>query len=106
MKYVPPLCEGENASYRNFNPAKGEDGSIVPAEAIEHPQREIVNAIKAMGQEPDEKKLDQLAQIFLELKKKLGTKIVPVTQKEYDDLPESKLSDGICYLIYSGGGGG
>lgn len=52
MQYVPPL-NGDQANplrpYINANPAAGQQGSIPPAEAWEHPIREIVNAIEQAG---------------------------------------------------------
>lgn len=47
MKYNKPFDQSDpNAPYNNGNPATGTDGSIPPAEAIEYPQREIVNVIQ------------------------------------------------------------
>ena len=47
MKYNQPYDQpsNPNASYTNGNPSAGIQGSIVPAEAVEYPQREIVRAI-------------------------------------------------------------
>jgi hypothetical protein len=49
MQYRPPV-NGDNLDpdrpYVNPNVASGVEGSIPPAEAIEHTQREILNAIK------------------------------------------------------------
>lgn len=64
MKYVPPIGEYGDAPYRNFNPAQAVDGSIVSAEAVEHPMREIVNAIIGLGGDPSENELDQLAKLL------------------------------------------
>ena len=62
MKYVPPVGQPADTPYENFDPANGVDGSVVPAESIEHPMREIIAAIIALGQTPDGNKLNQLAQ--------------------------------------------
>jgi hypothetical protein len=50
----------EDASFIDFNAATGVEGSVVPAAAIEAPQREIVNVILAAGLTPDAGQLDQL----------------------------------------------
>ena len=53
MKYVPPLgATDPNASYQDGNPEAGILGSIVPAAAIERPQREILNVLTAAGLTP------------------------------------------------------
>ena len=46
MKYTPPLGEVENASYTDGNPEHGILGSVVPAKAVESPQREIEAVIR------------------------------------------------------------
>lgn len=61
MEYQPPVGGDPNDSYVNGNPATGTEGSIPPAEAIEQPMREIVNAIAAAGLTPDDNDLSQLA---------------------------------------------
>lgn len=62
MKYRQPFgISDENAPYIDGNPALGIEGSAVPMEAVEHPQREIVNVIKEAGLDPDAKNLKQLA---------------------------------------------
>lgn len=66
MKYTQPLGEqNPNAGYNNGVPDAGIEGSIVPAEAIENPQREIVNAILASGLVPDGADNTQLAKAIL-----------------------------------------
>lgn len=68
MKYTQPLNEtNPNASYVNADPAQGKQGSIIPAGAIENPQREIVNAITAAGLTPSESDNTQLVQAILKL---------------------------------------
>jgi hypothetical protein len=51
MKYNQPFDQpsNPNAPYVDGNPAAGIQGSIVPAAAIEYPQREIMNTIQAAG---------------------------------------------------------
>lgn len=62
MKYTPPLNEQEDASYVNGDPSTGLTGSIIPAGALENPQREIVNAITSAGLTPSASSNSQLAQ--------------------------------------------
>jgi fructose-specific component phosphotransferase system IIB-like protein len=62
MKYTQPLNEVEDASYVDGNPAIGLSGSIIPAGALENPQREIVNAITDAGLTPSASSNSQLAQ--------------------------------------------
>ncbi len=63
MKYQPPYGVADlNAGYVNGDPSVGRAGSIPPGEAIEHPQREIVNLILDAGRvAPDRADLHQLA---------------------------------------------
>lgn len=49
-----------NAAYVNGDPATGQKGSIVPAEALEHVMREIVEVIVWSGQAPSHLDLTQL----------------------------------------------
>lgn len=60
MKYVPPIGGGVDDPYIDANPGVGQDGSAVPAAAIEAPQREIVAVIAALGLTPDEEIFTQL----------------------------------------------
>lgn len=60
MEYVPPKAGAPNAPYVNAAPEQGIAGSIPMAAAIEHPMREIVNAIAAAGLTPDGANLAQL----------------------------------------------
>jgi hypothetical protein len=61
MKYQKPLNEtSDDAPYVNANLSEGIGGSIPPAEAIEHPMREIVNVIKQAGLTPNQDNLGQL----------------------------------------------
>lgn len=61
MKYVSPLNKPEGSSYVEGNPATGVASSIVPAAAIEHPMREIVEVIHRAGLTPSPDVLTQLA---------------------------------------------
>ena len=62
MKYVPPLgATDPNASYHDGNPEAGILGSIVPAAAIERPQREILSVLAAAGIVPSDTDNAQLA---------------------------------------------
>lgn len=67
MKYVPPIGAADGAPYVDANPAAGIEGSLVPAAAIEHPQREIMNVIQEAGLDPDGNDLTQLAQAIIGL---------------------------------------
>jgi hypothetical protein len=51
VQYNQPFDQqsNPNAPYNNGNPATGTQGSIVPAAAVEYPQREIVNAVTDIG---------------------------------------------------------
>jgi len=61
MDYNPPVGGAPGASFVNANPGSGVEGSPVPAEAVEYPQREIVAAITSAGLTPDNGELEQLA---------------------------------------------
>lgn len=61
MEYARPYGEtAPHSPYVNGDPSIGRRGSIPPAEAIEHPQREIVGAIAGSGQTPSSADLLQL----------------------------------------------
>lgn len=62
MEYVPPLNGAGDDPYVNPNPGAGVKGSAVPAEALEHPQREIIEVIIDAGMVPDGGDLTQLSQ--------------------------------------------
>lgn len=62
MKYIPPLDSADpDAGFVDGNESNGTEGSQVPANAIEHPMREIQNAITAAGIAPNTDDLGQLA---------------------------------------------
>ncbi len=80
MKYTKPLNEtNENAGYVNADVSIGRRGSTVPAEAIEAPQREIVNAITAAGLTPDADDNTQLSQAIKAEIKSAVQDIVPIS---------------------------
>lgn len=60
MDYVPPFGGAANDPYVNPNPLLSILGSIVPAAAMEHAQREIVHAIQYAGITPNGATLTQL----------------------------------------------
>lgn len=62
MLYNPPIGGASNDPYVDANPAGGVQGSPVPAAAIEHPMREIINVITAAGLTPNAADLTQLKQ--------------------------------------------
>lgn len=59
MEYVPPLGADADTSYANGDP---DNGSPIPAAALEHPMREIVAVIEAAGIVPAPEDLTQLRQ--------------------------------------------
>lgn len=65
MKYVPPIngdINDPDRGYINADPATGQEGSIPPAAALEHVQREVVALIEAAGLAPNPADLTQAAQ--------------------------------------------
>ncbi len=64
MQYVQPYDQpsNPNAPYVNGNPSAGVQGSIIPAGAVENPQREIVSVITLAGLTPSGSDLTQVAQ--------------------------------------------
>lgn len=62
MKYWSPTnAVDPDAAYWNGDRAEGIVGSKPPAQAIEHPQREIIAAVEGDGQVPTEGDLEQLS---------------------------------------------
>lgn len=63
MKYNQPLDKPDdpNAPYLNGEPTFGVEGSIIPAEAVELPQRELVNMIVKNGFTPNNGDTEQVA---------------------------------------------
>lgn len=59
MKYFPPVGSADpDAPY--IDESTGQEGSAVPARAIEYPQREIMTVITSAGLTPDEGSVSQL----------------------------------------------
>ena len=78
MKYTPPAgSQDPDAKYITGQPGKVR-GSAVPAEAVEHPQREIVEVIRQAGLEPSG---DDLGQLWKALQQ-LFTEKVAIATKE------------------------
>lgn len=61
MRYNQPYGGSTNAPYVNGDPSAGIQGSVVPAEALEYPQRELVNLVTKSAFTPDNADLTQLA---------------------------------------------
>ena len=78
MKYNPPAgSQDPDAKYVTGQPGKVR-GSAVPAEAVEHPQREIVEVIKKAGLDPDG---DDLTQLWQAIGQIISTKAPIATTK-------------------------
>lgn len=91
MKYTPPLdAEDPNAGFVNADPANGQEGSIIPAGALENPQREIINAIQAVGMTPTEANTQ------------LGTALYEAATKS-DFCVEDTSSTGSAYVLNGSG---
>ena len=72
MKYQPPFepsfagpvdgiyNSNPAAPYKNGSPATGEEGSIPPMEAVDHPMRELTHLIEHSGQTPSHEDLQQV----------------------------------------------
>lgn len=89
MKYNPPAgSQDPDAKYVTGQPGKVR-GSAVPAEAVEHPQREIVEVIKKAGLTPS---ADVLNQIYEAILKIIGVQ-VPVASKTETGLVQ--IGDGL-----------
>lgn len=67
MDYVQPLGDAPDAPYIDGNPALDIEGSVVPAAAIEHPQREIMAVITGVSIAPDPEDLTQLRQAITKM---------------------------------------
>ena len=89
MKYNPPAgSQDPDAKYVTGQPGKVR-GSAVPAEAVEHPQREIVEVIKQAGLTPS---ADDLGQLYEAILKIIGVQ-VPVASKTETGLVQ--IGDGL-----------
>jgi hypothetical protein len=62
VEYIPPLGGAAGDPYLNPNPILGTKGSIIPAAAFEHPQRELVHLLQFCGLVPDPNNLTQVRQ--------------------------------------------
>lgn len=88
MKYVPPLdAVGEDDPYLDANIQTSFEGSAVPAAAIEHPMREIMEVIEFAGLAPDEEDLTQLLQAIL-LLIQLEVPALPIASTEQMGITE------------------
>ena len=89
MKYNPPAgSQDPDAKYVTGQPGKVR-GSAVPAEAVEHPQREIVEVIKKAGLTPSADALNQLYEAILKI---IGVQ-APVASKTETGLVQ--IGDGL-----------
>ena len=90
MKYNPPAgSQDPDAKYVTGQPGKVR-GSAVPAEAVEHPQREIVEVIKKAGLDPDG---DDLTQLWQAIGQIISTK-TPIATKKKPGLVQ--IGDGLA----------
>lgn len=104
MKYQPPVgATDPDAPYINRNLGTGTQGSRVPAEAIEDPQREIINAITQSGQTPDEVDLLQLWKAMKRAYK--GTEVLFDTVGTTNWTVPAEVFQ-IFARVWGGGGGG
>ena len=79
MKYNPPAgSQDPDAKYVTGQPGKVR-GSAVPAEAVEHPQREIVEVIRQAGLEPSG---DDLGQLWKALQQLFAEKVAIATKEK------------------------
>lgn len=60
MKYIAPPGGDANAPYLDGNRSAGIKGSVLPAKAVEHPQRELDHLIGFAGLTPDTADLEQV----------------------------------------------
>lgn len=74
MIYIQPVGGGASDPYVTGVPGVT-PGSIPPGEAIEHPQREIINVIVAAGLTPSGADLTQLLEAIKKLSNPVGTVI-------------------------------
>lgn len=67
-----------DAPYVNGNPATGEEGSIPPYEAVDHPQKELHHLIAYSGQTPSHQDLEQVRKAIKKMIED-GTVSTPLT---------------------------
>lgn len=103
MQYTPPPgSQDPNAKYITGVPGQ-KKGSPVPAEAVENPQREIVNVIQQAGLEPSNEDLTQLyqaVQALITLKVKTATTDTLGVVKP-DNITIKVTSDGTLEVDFS-----
>lgn len=101
MKYTaPPGSTDPNASYVTGNAVTKVKGSPVPAEAVEHPQREIVNAITAAGLTPSESDLTQLKKAIIALI--AANSQTPLRTCSTAGSTAAKTVDAMGFVLYEG----
>ena len=89
MKYIQPIGETTNSGYSNGNATDGTLGSIIPAQAIEHPMREIVNVISKSGLTPS---ADDNTQLWQALRRALQpTGLIEIWSGEITEIPAGWL---------------
>src|SRR5215831_12012706 len=62
MRYVPPFGTPDDSPYINGDPSIARQGSIPPAEAFEHPMRELVAVITNSFMTPSSSDLEQVSE--------------------------------------------
>lgn len=103
MKYHAPFGQPDpDAPFINGNPGAGIEGSIPPAAAIEHPQREIVAAIVGAGLTPDDGDLTQLWQAISGIRSRL----VAFTSTGATNWTVPDGVHRVFVQVWGGGGGG
>jgi len=105
MKYVaPPGQPDPNAPFINGIPGV-KKGSPVPAEAVEHPQREIVHCIEQSGLIPDGNDLTQLWQVLrLMIPEEISS--VPLHNLLFETSSQFTVTASTVHRLYGCGAGG
>ena len=103
MDYVPPLGAADpDAPYINGNPSAGIQGSVIPAAALENPQREIVNAIRSAGLDPDP---EDKAQLFAAIQALVATATArPITMLPFPQVETADRTLTINPVVGAAGG--
>lgn len=101
MKYQAPYSSTDpNAGYVDRSTPNAQSGSKVPKQAVEHPQREIVNVITAAGLTPSGSDLTQLEQaigVMLE-RLRVNLPIYPQVENGSGKLTVTAISPGIVRI--------
>ncbi|MEM9734232.1 MAG: DUF2793 domain-containing protein [Pseudomonadota bacterium] len=112
MKYHPPVnASNPNAAYVDRDTPNAQRGSAVPAKAIEHPQREIANAIDdhlgsgAFNSGQDEVDLRQLSRIFTQLRSGADANF-DIRVDGWQSSPPINPVNGARYVVKSSGADG